>query len=133
MIDRFSQEPFDRKALNRKMKNDFESEVHQAIARLSVDLFRLASHCKHHGYFEEHEWRLALPHSKARPLIFSKVEYREPTRIPYIAHRISGQPKLPILRVLAGFACYELERIETALAVNGYSVRVSKSELPEMR
>lgn len=133
LIDQIFQEPFDQKAIHLKMRNDFASEAHDAVARLTIDLFRLASHCKHHGYFEELEWRLALPHTKARPLMFSKVERREQAQIPYVAHRISGQSKLPIVRVVAGFACRDVQRVRDITAENGYAVPVMESELPEVR
>ena len=108
-------------------------EFREASTLSSIDLLRLASHCKHPSYFEELEWRLALPHTKGQPFKLSKVEFRGENKIPYVAHRISNQPKLPIVRVVTGFACAQIERIKALLEEHGYTVPVDSSDIPEVR
>lgn len=71
------------------LKLEWEARIRTGFALTRFDLLRLASHCKNHFYREEHEWRLALAHTKGKPLINIKIEQRGPqNNIPYIAHNL---------------------------------------------
>jgi hypothetical protein len=105
-------------------------EIRPAIIRSCYDLLRIASHCKHPSFFEEHEWRLALPHTKALTFARSKVEYRNKPPIPYVAHKIMGLDRLPITEVMIGPYCQEREKVKDLMKEYGYFAEITTSELP---
>jgi hypothetical protein len=111
-------------ALLESSGREFREQLHQAITQTSFDLLRIASHCKDHSFHQEAEWRLALPHMKAKPMKHSEVLYRGPHQtIPYIAHNLFAK-KLPIVRVKAGPLCENVDQIKALLTQHAYDVPV---------
>ena len=130
MIGRIYGSPFDKAGFLENNKNTFRELLQKSLARTSFDLLRIASHCKHHAFHQETEWRLALPHLKAKPMRDNEVLRRGPNReIPYIAHNLFSN-KLPLVRVKAGWMCESLEQIDALLTRYGYHVPVEHSAIP---
>ena len=114
------------------LKLEWEARIRTGFALTRFDLLRLASHCKNHFYREEHEWRLALAHTKGKPLINIKIEQRGPqNNIPYIAHNLFTLGRLPITEVMIGPQCTKGEDVTLALEEQGYSVPVTRSASPD--
>ena len=131
LVDRIYGQVSDGKQRVASAQEQFGQALRASAVRSSYDLLRLASHCKHHAFFEEKEWRLALPHTRSRALIFSKVEYRNGSPpIPYVAHKLGGQDRLPITQVMVGPYCSCRQAVENFLAEHKYSVPVVCSEIP---
>jgi Protein of unknown function (DUF2971) len=108
----------------------FYKKLREGYEDTARDLLRLASHCKHEGYNQECEWRLALPHRKSKPLTQNKIQYRGVQQnIPYLAHNLF-QKKLPITHVLAGPLCQDMTSIQGLLDKYGYQAAVTKSAIP---
>lgn len=130
MIYRVYGLPFDKAGLRENNEITFRALLHESLARTSFDLLRIASHCKHHGFHQEAEWRLALPHLKAKPMRDNEVLLRGPNRaIPYIAHNLFSK-KLPLVRVKAGPMCESMDQINALLTRYGYHVPVEHSAIP---
>jgi DUF2971 family protein len=122
--------PFDRVAWLANNQKEFHVLLQEALTRASADLLRIASHCKHHTFYQEAEWRLALPHEKGKPMKYAKVLHRSPNHsTPYIAHNLFSE-KLPLVRVKAGPLCEKIDQIKALLGKYGYSVPVERSVIP---
>jgi hypothetical protein len=100
------------------------------LTRTSFDLLRIASHCKDNSFHQEAEWRLALPHTKGKPMKQMEVLHRgSDNAIPYAAHNLFSD-KLPLVRVKVGPIVEDTDQIQTLLKQYGYDVPVSKSAIP---
>ena len=134
MIDAMSGERFSRPEFEANMETMFREMVNPTVFRTTFDLLRVAGHCKNPAYFEENEWRLVLPHMKGRPLVYTTVQYRDRgdmKEIPYVAHRIGGIDRLPIVSVMTGPKCNRVDEVHSVLARHGYRVPVVPSQVPE--
>jgi hypothetical protein len=130
MVDRIYGLRFDMAALNNSNQEEFRKQLHRSLAQTSFDLLRIASHCKDHTFYQESEWRLALPHTKGKPMKSTEILYRGTNRaIPYVAHNLfSG--RLPLVRVKTGPICENVEQIKDVLKQYGYDVPVERSTIP---
>jgi hypothetical protein len=87
IVDRIFGLPFDKAALIANNEQQFHTHLHVALTRTAFDLLRIASHCKDHSFHQEAEWRLALPHTKDKPMKDMEVLHRGTgDAIPYVAH-----------------------------------------------
>ena len=130
MIYRIYGLPMDRRDLLRSNTDEFRVQLHKALTRTSFDLLRIASHCKDHSFNQEAEWRLALPHLRAKPMKGAEVLHRGTNNaIPYIAHNLFAN-RLPIVRVKAGPMCEDMKKIDTLLKRHGYDVPIYGSTIP---
>jgi len=99
--------------------------------KTSFDLLRLASHCKNHDFFEEKEWRLAIPVAKDNNRKRVVVKYwGQDHSIPYIETKLISPEKLPITRVMLGPLCDRRNEIEEILLSRGYSVPIGIQIIP---
>jgi hypothetical protein len=131
MLDRIFGLQFDRPAFDAEMASKFRTSLREANNRTSFDLLRLASHCKNHCFYQEEEWRLALPRAKKKPFKYGEVLYRGPQRnIPYVESNLFQQVKLPITQVMAGPLCEDFGKIQEILTKWTYDVPISKSSIP---
>jgi hypothetical protein len=130
MVERVYGLPFDKAALNESNKEEFRRELHQSLVRTSFDLLRIASHCKDYGFYQESEWRLALPHIKGKPMKSVEIRYRGPNgAIPYVAHNLFSD-RLSLVRAKAGPMCANMDQIKDLLKQYGYDVPVECSTIP---
>lgn len=130
MVDRVFGLPFDKAALLESNKKEFHTQLHQSLTRTSFDLLRIASHCKDHAFHQEAEWRLALPHTKGKPMRGTDVLHRGTNHaIPYVAHNLFSD-RLPLVRVKAGPMCENVDQIKALLKQYGYDVPVERSTIP---
>jgi hypothetical protein len=100
--------------------------------RTAFDLLRVASHCKNEKFSEEHEWRLALPHTKGKAAGSFTVKFRGVKgEIPYIdSNLFQAGPRLPVTRVMLGPLCGARAEVEEVLRTHGYDVPIINSEVP---
>jgi hypothetical protein len=127
MIDRIFGLQFDPAALRKSNEAEFRTQLHQALTQTSFDLLRIASHCKSYTYRQESEWRLALPHTKGKPMKSVEILHRgADSAIPYVAHKLFSD-RLPLVRVKAGPICQNVDQIEGLLKQYGYDVPVERS------
>jgi hypothetical protein len=130
LVDRVFGLPFDKAALLASNEQEFHSELHQSLTRTSFDLLRIASHCKDLAFRQESEWRLALPHTKGKPMTGLEVLHRGTNgAIPYLAHNLFAE-RLPIVRVKTGPICENVDQIETLLKQHGFDVPIERSAVP---
>lgn len=130
LVDNVYRINFDRASFEIANQEYFDQQLQIANTQTTFDLLRLASHCKSEAFHQENEWRLALPHHKAKPWKTAEVLYRGPNgNIPYLAHKLFKE-KLPITEVLVGPLCENITRIEEILHTYGYTVPVTKSTIP---
>lgn len=114
--------------------HDFTVQLRSALTLIKYDMLRLASHCKNSYFREEREWRLALPHRKGSPLTHIEIQHRGPkNQIPYVAHNLFCEERLPIARVMVGPLCEEYETIQEMLKTYGYDVLLSRATSPLRR
>ncbi|MGB7548317.1 MAG: DUF2971 domain-containing protein [Terracidiphilus sp.] len=130
LVDRIYGIPFDKQALVKQDDAEFHHRLHAALTRTSFDLLRIASHCKDQGFQQEAEWRLALPHTKGKPMTNMEILHRGTNNaIPYIAHNLFCE-RLPITRVKVGPLVEDIAPVEALLKQHGYDVQVTKSVIP---
>jgi hypothetical protein len=130
MVDRIYGLRFDMAALNENNKEEFRKQLHRSLAHTAFDLLRIASHCKDHTFQQESEWRLALPHTRGKPMKSTAILYRGTNgAIPYVAHNLFSD-RLPLVRVKAGPICESMEQIKGLLKKYGYDVPVERSIIP---
>jgi hypothetical protein len=122
---------FDRSEFTASNARKFKDELLIAWRLTLFDLLRVASHCKNDAFFAEHEWRLAMPRPKARPSAEHPMKYRGASgEIPYFESNLFCGNKLPIVEIMAGPLCTELERIRAAVEQNGQSCPITRSGIP---
>jgi hypothetical protein len=98
------------------------------------DLLRIAAHCKHEGFREEKEWRLALSRLVNKPLGVIQLKYRGPKNVPYVASNLfQDSGRLPITRVMLGPLCNAEKVISEILKATGYDIPIEKSSIPLRR
>jgi hypothetical protein len=130
MVDRVFGLPFDKAALFESNKEEFRRQLQQSLTQTSFDLLRIASHCKDYSFHQESEWRLALPHTKGKPMKSIEILHRGTNgAIPYVAHNLFSE-RLPLVRVKAGPICENMDQIKTLLKQHGYDVPVERSTIP---
>jgi hypothetical protein len=114
------------------LRQAMEMEIREPVVRTAYDLIRIASHCKNDAFFEEREWRLALPVPKYRPNTKIVIKHRgSESSIPYIeSDLLQRNGLLPITRVMLGPLCTRGEEVEALLASHGYNVPIEKSGIP---
>ncbi len=92
------------------------------------NLLRLCSHCKHGAFSQEKEWRVSLP--VRRTEIDKLVRYRGAGRpIPYIETDLF-QNQLPVVEIMLGPCCEEIEQVSGILRRFKYRVPITKSWIP---
>jgi hypothetical protein len=128
MVDRiFGPLPLNQATFRKIHEPGFRAQLKQALTQTSFDLLRIASHCKDYAYCKESEWRLALPHTKGKPMKSVKILYRGTDRaIPYIAHDLFSA-RLPLVRVKVGPICQNVDKIQGLLKQYGYDVPLERS------
>lgn len=130
MIDQIYKKPFNMHSLNKNNARYFHTRLHEPIARFLFDFLRIASHCKNKSFYQESEWRLALPHSKSKPPSNITVLYRGANNeVPYVSHNLFAE-KLPLVRVEIGPLCNDINQIRDALLQAGYNIPITKSSIP---
>ena len=103
LVDRIYGTEYDVERFMQNLKLEWEARIRTGFALTRFDLLRLASHCKNPFYREEHEWRLALAHTKGKPLINIRIEQRgSQSEIPYVAHDLFTLGRPPITEVMMG-------------------------------
>lgn len=130
MVDRiFGRLPLNQATFRKIHEPGFRAQLHQALTQASFDLLRIASHCKDHAYHKESEWRLALPHTKGKPMKSVEILHRgADSAIPYVAHKLFSD-RLPLVRVKAGPICENVEQIKGLLKQCGYDIPVERSKV----
>jgi hypothetical protein len=130
MIDKIFGLPFDKAALVESNKKEFGVQLHQSLTQTSFDLLRIASHCKDYTFHQECEWRLALPHTKGKPMKYTEILHRGTNgAIPYVAHNLFSD-RLPLVRLKTGPVCENTDQIKGLLKQYGYDVPVEHSAIP---
>lgn len=133
-VDRAQGVAFDQGAFQSSLERLFNADLRTAAALMKYDLLRVSAHCKNPFYLEEREWRLALPHTKGKPLVDNLIEYRgQQSHIPYVAHDLFSGGLLPVTEVMLGPSCDEEQVVSNALLSHGYDVPISKSRSPQRR
>lgn len=130
MVDRIFGLPFDKAAWVESNEDEFRRQLHESLGRTYFDLLRIASHCKDYSFYQESEWRLALPHTKGKPMKYMEILYRGTNgAIPYVEHNLFS-PRLPLVRIKAGPICEGMDQIKGLLKQYGYDVPVERSTIP---
>jgi hypothetical protein len=134
MIDRIYGLQSNKEDFKLHIGQEFTRQLRPALALTTFDLLRLASHCKNDYFAEEKEWRLALPHTKGSSIANCEISYRGPNNdIPYIAHDLFSNERLPITRVMTGPLCESTNQVGELLAKYGYDIPVIKADSPIRR
>jgi hypothetical protein len=137
LIDRIFGTVSNRELFLKQRKEQMSVKLYAAYQESLFNLLRVASHCKQDGFFEEQEWRLAMPLSAKAPTSRRRIKFRgADSKIPYIETSLfqnEGQNLLPITRVFAGPLCIDVAKVHTILTQYGYDVPVVKSTLPLQR
>ncbi len=129
-VDRIYELPFDKAAFDASNKEEFRQQLQQSRTQTLFDLLRIASHCKEYAFHQEAEWRLALPHTKGKPMKSVEILHRGANNaIPYVAHNLFFD-RLPLVRIKAGPICERMNEIEDLLKQYGYNVPVEISKIP---
>jgi hypothetical protein len=118
------------------LESYLNQELHEYYFWAAADMLRLAALCKHSSFFEEEEWRLALPTSPERPLM--KVDrlfrLRNGTEVPYIAFDLTdsftGRMPLTAIVIGPGNSSGVKDSVLHLLESNGYAVPVRESLIP---
>ena len=130
MVDRLFGLRFDRAAFDESNNEEFRQQLHESLTRTSFDLLRIASHCKDYAFNQESEWRLALPHTKGKPMKSVEILHRGAnSAIPYVAHNLFSE-RLPLVRIKTGPLCESTEQVKSLLKQFGYDVPVECSTIP---
>lgn len=130
MVDRIFGLQFDPAALRKSNEEEFRPQLHQTLTQTTFDLLRIASHCKSYTYRQESEWRLALPHTKGKPMKSVEILHRgRDSTIPYVAHKLFSD-SLPLVRIKVGPICENIDQIKDLLKQHGYGVPVERSTIP---
>jgi hypothetical protein len=120
----------DKAALFESNKQEFQKQLQPSLTRTIFDLLRIASHCKNHAFYQATEWRLALPHTKGKPMKYSEILYRGTNgEIPYVAHNLFFD-RLPLVCVKLGPVCESIDHVKHLLKQYGYDVPVERSTIP---
>ncbi len=131
IVQKIFKKPFDIKALERKLEGDVVAELKQAWRMALYDLLRVASHCKDKSFYAENEWRLVLPRTKKRPLVYQTIEYRgSKANIPYLRSNLFRKDCLPVTRVMTGPLCSGIEDVERIVKASGCAIPIVSSSAP---
>ena len=130
LVDRIFGLPFSKTELVASNEKEIHVQLHQSLTRTSFDLLRIASHCKDDDFYQEAEWRLALPHTKEKPMKGMEVLHRGANHaIPYVAHNLFAD-RLPLVRVKVGPMCESADKVGTLLKQYGFEIPIESSTIP---
>jgi len=111
--------------------------VQSFAARFAGELLRLCALCKHSGFREEGEWRLALPVHRAKILVNAerKIRQRGDESVPYMDTRLSfdDEDNLPITQIMLGPLYESAPFTVQEVTSETKEILISKSQIPYRR
>lgn len=129
MIDNIFQISHSEQELLEVTEKKFHAQLKEAGTRTVFNLLRIASHCKNQSFYQEAEWRLALPHMKNSQLKYSEIRFHGAhNEVPYVAHNLFCK-KLPITRIKAGPLVEDTESIKRLLSEHEFDVPITRSTI----
>jgi hypothetical protein len=132
IIDRIFRLAYDPAEFHRINEGKLKEELRSAWTRALFDLFRVASHCKHDSFSTEDEWRLAMPRSRGGLSSTEQaVRYRGASgKVPYFDSNFFRTGALPIVEIMTGPFCADINRVQDIIKRTGYTCPLTKSKAP---
>jgi hypothetical protein len=131
IVDRIFGLTFDHAEFQEVNAWKFKKQLLSAWRRTLFDLLRVASHCKDAAFFAEREWRLAMPRPKGRPSTELPVKFRGTSgNVPYFESNLFREGALPIVEIMTGPLCTEIQRVQDVMSRNGYTCAITPSNAP---